>query len=59
MNNDFKEYVERYCKKHKCTFEEALQHKVVVDVGEYYQVSKHSPSTVQGDFDDVGQLQTQ
>lgn len=47
MNNDFKEYVERYCKKHKCTFEEALQHKIVQEVKKdlvtVQAQSKHSP----------------
>ena len=39
-NTDFKEYVERYCKKHKCTVEEALKHKVVEDVCEHYKATE-------------------
>ena len=37
MNDDFKAYIERYCKKHKCTVEEALQHEIVKEVGKQYQ----------------------
>ena len=36
-NEDFKEYVKRYCDKQKCTVEEALSHKVVEDVCEHYK----------------------
>ena len=36
-NTDFKEYVERHCKKHKCTVEEALKHKIVEAVYEQYK----------------------
>ena len=47
MNEDFKNYVERYCKKHKCTEEEALKHKIVQEVYKYLVTvqaqSKHSP----------------
>ena len=43
-NTDFKEYVERYCKKHKCTVEEALKHKVVEDVCEQYRENDKSKS---------------
>ena len=43
-NTDFKEYVERYCKKHKCTVEEALKHKVVEDVCEHYKEHNKSKS---------------
>ena len=41
-NTDFKEYVERYCKKHKCTVEEALKHKIVEDVYEQYKENSKS-----------------
>ena len=43
-NTDFQEYVERYCKKHKCTVEEALKHKVVEDVCEHYKEHNKSKS---------------
>lgn len=36
-NADFKAYVDKYCKKHKCTVEEALEHALVKDVYEYYK----------------------
>ena len=39
-NEDFKEYVERYSKKHRCTVEEALKHKVVEDVYEHYKATE-------------------
>ena len=47
MNDDFREYVERYCRSRKCTFEEALQHKIVQEVQKHLVTvqaqSKHSP----------------
>lgn len=36
-NTDFKEYVDRYCKKHKCSIEEAMQHKIIECVYEQYK----------------------
>lgn len=36
-NADFKAYVDKYCKKHKCTVEEALEHALVKDVYECYK----------------------
>ena len=36
-NTDFKNYIDKYCKKHKCTVEEALQHKLVKEVYEQYK----------------------
>ena len=36
-NQDFREYVERYCWKHKCTVEEALTHAIVRAVEEDYR----------------------
>ena len=36
-NDDFKTYVEAYCKKHKCNVEEALKHKIVECVCEQYK----------------------
>ena len=36
-NDDFKSYVEAYCKKHKCNVEEALKHKIVECVCEQYK----------------------
>lgn len=36
-NSDFKEYVDRYCKKHKCTVDEALTHALVKEVYELYK----------------------
>lgn len=36
-NQDFREYVERYCRKHKCTVEEALTHAIVRAVEEEYK----------------------
>lgn len=36
-NKDFQDYVDNYCRKHKCTVEEALSHEIVKQVGEYYK----------------------
>jgi hypothetical protein len=36
-NQDFKEYVDRYCNKHKVTVEEALNHALVQEVGKMYK----------------------
>ena len=36
-NPDFKNYMDKYCKKHKCTVEEALKHKLVKAVYEQYK----------------------
>ena len=35
-NSDFKRYVDKYCVKHRCTVEEALQHYLVRMVGRMY-----------------------
>ena len=35
-NEDFKEYVDRYCKKHNIPVQEALDHYIVKDVAKYY-----------------------
>ena len=35
-NEDFKDYVDAYCKKHEISKEEAFTHKLVMNVGEYY-----------------------
>ena len=36
QNSDFKHYVDKYCVKHRCTVEEALQHYLVRMVGRQY-----------------------
>lgn len=36
-NADFKSYVDRYCVKHRCTVEEALQHYLVQMAGRMYK----------------------
>ena len=36
-NENFKEYIDKYCKKHKCTIEEALKHKIIEEVYEQYK----------------------
>ena len=36
-NADFKTYIDKYCKKHKCTVEEALKHKIIEGVYEQYK----------------------
>ena len=36
-NPYFKVYVDLYCKKHKCTVEEALKYALVKDVYEQYK----------------------
>lgn len=35
-NADFKRYADRYCQKHNCSVEEALQHVLVQEVGKEY-----------------------
>lgn len=35
-NPDFKDYVDKYCKKHKCTVDEALKHALVQEVRKAY-----------------------
>ena len=35
-NEDFKDYVDAYCKKHEISKDEAFTHKIVVNVGEDY-----------------------
>lgn len=35
-NTDFKRYVDRYCKKHRCTVEVALTHYLVRMAGRMY-----------------------
>lgn len=36
-NRAFKEYVDRYCRKHHVTIEQALGHAMVKNVAEYYK----------------------
>lgn len=36
-DKNFKLYVDKYCKTYRYSLEEALQHKTVHDVYEYYQ----------------------
>ena len=36
-NQDFREYVDRYCAKHKITAEEAIEHQIVKEVGKAYK----------------------
>jgi len=37
INEDFRNYVDKYCKKHKISVAEALRHKMVCNVREYYK----------------------
>ena len=34
---DFRDYVNTYCKKHKTSVEEALQHAIVIEVAKHYK----------------------
>ena len=36
----FEEYLEKYCRKHKCSKEEAEKHLLVKDVKKYYEDSR-------------------
>lgn len=36
-NEDFKRYVDRYCKKHRVSVDEALQHYIVRMAGRMYK----------------------
>ena len=42
QNEDFKDYVDAYCKKHEISKDEAFSHKIVVNVGEYYSEKSKS-----------------
>lgn len=35
-NEDFRNYVDKYCTKHKCSVQEALSHKLIGGVAEFY-----------------------
>ena len=37
---DFRDFVNSYCKKHKISIEEALQHAIVQEVANYYKNRK-------------------
>lgn len=37
QNEDFKRYVDRYCKKHRVSVDEALQHYLVRMAGRMYK----------------------
>lgn len=39
-NAGFKDYVDRYCKKHGVSLEEAFTHRLVADVFDYYYNEK-------------------
>lgn len=41
-NEDFRDYVDAYCKKHEISKDEAFSHKIVVNVGEYYSEKSKS-----------------
>lgn len=38
-NEDFKQYLLRFCNQHEIPPEEAMQHKTVQDVEEYYNTA--------------------
>ena len=42
-NEDFKEYVDKYCKKHKCTVDQAFAHALIKEVSEHYK-NKEKPT---------------
>ena len=35
-NKDFRDYVDRYCRKHQISVEEAVMHEIVKEVGKMY-----------------------
>lgn len=37
--SDYEEYLERYCRKHKITKEEAESHALVKEIKKYYEES--------------------
>ena len=41
-NEDFRDYVDAYCKKHEISKDEAFSRKIVVNVGEYYSEKSKS-----------------
>lgn len=43
-NADFKNYVDKYCKKHKCSIEEAMKHKLIEAVYEQYKENDKTDS---------------
>lgn len=58
-NPDFKDYVDKYCTKHQIGVEEALEHKLVKEVSEYYKEFKVGSRSVQGEMGDLEPMQTQ
>lgn len=48
MNDDFELFLEKYCKKHKLTPEEAKTHLLVRDVEAYYE-EKHGGDILKGE----------
>ena len=36
-NADFRDYVKSYCKKHKISIDEALQHAIIKEVAKHYK----------------------
>ena len=39
-NPEFKDFIDKYCKKHKCTVDEALTHALVKEVYNHYKNEK-------------------
>lgn len=45
MNENLEKYLEGYCRKHKCSVEEALTHKMVQTVAKEYERKESSNVT--------------
>jgi hypothetical protein len=37
VNEGFRQYVTKYCRKHECTVEESFTHSIVQSAAEYYE----------------------
>lgn len=48
LNSDFKEYVDKYCTKHKITPEQAVEHALVKNVEIEY---RHKRQNIKNDFE--------
>ena len=45
-NNDFKRYVDRYCRTYSLSVEEALEHNLVQEVGKQYMEEQNDDKSV-------------
>lgn len=46
VNEGFKQYVEKYCRKHNCTVVESFDHSTIRNAAEYYEAAELGKQTV-------------